>query len=133
MFNASINLSILNVLAFGGTITPTSQSTLSLPSGSRFVSFHPYDPSTNSTTSNFPFPYLLFTPSVNLSGGFITNSNNLSSPNTISPVSINYYSFWYGDNNSKTLISYSLLHKPLELTSGDSITIESNELVITFA
>lgn len=133
MFNVSINLSILNILAFGGTITPTDQSTLSLPSGSRFVSFHPYDPSTNSTNSNFPFPYILFTPSVNLSGGFITNSNILSSPNTINPVSINYYSFWYGDSNSKTLISYSLLYEPLEITSGDSITIEPNQLVITFA
>ena len=133
MFNTSTKLSILNLLAFGGTITPTGQSTLSLPSGSRFVSFHPYDPSTNSTDSNFPFSYILLTPSVNLSGEFITNSNTLSSSNTISPISVNYYSFWYGDNNSKTLISYSLLHKPLELTSGDSITIEPNQLIITFA
>lgn len=133
MFNTSIKLSILNLLAFGGTITPTGQSTFSLPSGSRFVSFHPYDPSTNSTDSNFPFSYILLTPSVNSSGEFITNSNNLSSSSIISPVSVNYYSFWYGDNNFKTLISYSLLHKPLELTSGDSITIESNQLIITFA
>lgn len=132
MLNSSITLTILHVLAFGGTITPTNQSTLSLPSNSRFISFHPYDPSTNSTPSNFSLPFLLLTPSINSSGYFITNSNNISFSNITSAVSLNYYSFWYGDNNSKTLISYSLLYQPIELTSGDSITIEPNQLVITF-
>lgn len=133
MFNNFINLNILNLLAFGGSITPTNQPSFIVPFSPRFVSFHSYNPSTNISDSNFPFGYLDITPSINSSGGFITNSNVITTSSVSSPFSINYSSFWYGDDNSKTLLTYSLLAKPLELTAGDSITIESNQLVITFA
>lgn len=135
MFNSSLSNSVLSVLSFGGSINPTNLTSLTIPSSdSRFICFHPSNPSTNSSDSNFLFSpsYIPFTPLVNSDSSFITNSNIITTSSTISPVTINFTSFWYGNNNTKTMISYSTLLKPLEITSGDSITIEPNQLVITF-
>lgn len=135
MFNSFLSNSILSVLSLGGVITPTGLTPLTIPaSSSRFICFHSHNPSINNSESNFLFnpAYIPFTPLVNSDSSFITNSNVITTSMALNAVTINFTSFWYGDNNTKTMISYSTLLKPLEVTSGDSITIEPNQLVITF-
>lgn len=125
MLSPSLSLAYLKLILLGGTFT-AGGTTSFVPTGSRYISFHQNDPTTNSAEL-VSRQLLLFT--IDESLNIAVNTNTITFPSFNADLSSLYCSLW-STITSESLIAYTKVSISPLAFSSNSLVIQPQMLVI---
>lgn len=132
MLSPSLSLAYLKLILLGGTVT-VDGTTSSVPTGSRYISFHQNDPTThqNDPTTNsaelVSRQLLLFT--IDESLNIAVNTNTITFPSFNADLSSLYCSLW-STITSGSLIAYTKVSISPLAFSSNGLVIQPQMFVI---
>jgi hypothetical protein len=125
MLSPSLSLAYLKLILLGGTVT-VGGTTSSVPTGSRYISFHQNAPTTNSAEL-VSRQLLLFT--IDESLNIAVNTNTITFPSFNADLSSLYCSLW-STITSGSLIAYTKVSISPLAFSSNSLVIQPQMFVI---